>query len=487
MEIGVAKPSTVLLVSYHFHPSNEIGARRPTALARFLVAKGLRVVVVSAFGHQHVESGGELSRGIVAIPVKVPPRTFIDALVAMKRNAVRTDRVDVIPDGGQQPAAVRASASRLISHLRGLFFRLLYFVDQYKKWSWQASKAAVRAGREYDATLIVASAPPDSTLLAGAWAARRLGIPYVPDLRDPWSDSLSWAYPARRIELRLLRILERWVMRSAAAVTSTGASVAALLAERYQGLGSRIHVIRNGYDGGIAPRLSHTDGRLSILFAGELYVGRDPFPLLSGLEWLLARPEVDSARVQVTFMGNASSYDGQSLQAWMQGKRCASVVRILPPQTPEGVAAAVAQSTVLLNLAQQQRLSVPAKTYEHLASGREVLLICEDDCETARLVSAVRGVNQVDPADFHALTQTLLDLYNRHVVRREVTAPAETDVSRFSRASANGDFYAVLASVAALRVAAEGSPAKHAASAAGSPRHGAGLDRTSGKRRGSEP
>src|ERR1700752_1040458 len=268
-------PSTVLLISYHFHPSNEIGARRPTALARFLVEKGLRVVAVSAFADQDLKHGDELLPGIVAIPVKIPPRPFIDALIAVKRIALRTERVEIRSDRSEQTAAIRTSAPTLTARLRGLFFRLLYLVDQYKMWSWHASRAAIRAARQYDATVIVTSAPPNSTLLAGAWAARRLAIPYVADLRDPWSDSLSWSHPPRGIELRLQRVLERWVVRRAAAVSSTGATVAALLADRYKGLGTKIHVIRNGYDGSVAPGLTRTDGRLSILFAGELYVGRN--------------------------------------------------------------------------------------------------------------------------------------------------------------------------------------------------------------------
>ena len=67
----------------------------------------------------------------------------------------------------------------------------------------------------------------------------------------------------------------------------TSATAAALLIERYPTLADRTHVIRNGYDGEIAPALTRTGGRLSILFAGVLYVRRTPFPLLAALERLL--------------------------------------------------------------------------------------------------------------------------------------------------------------------------------------------------------
>jgi glycosyl transferase family 4 len=312
--------------------------------------------------------------------------------------------------------------------------------------------------------LILVSAPPHSSLLAGAWAARQLGIPYVADLRDPWSDFLVDTHPNRRIELRLLRAFEGWVTRRAAAITSTAAAAAALLIGRDESLAGRIHVIRNGYDGAIAPRLPHTGGRLSILFAGVLYIRRNPYPLLSALETLLSRPEVDPSRIRVTFMGHKDGeFSAQSLQRWLQGRRCASVVRILPAQSTERVAAEVAQATVLLNFAQQQPLHMPAKTYEHLASGREVLLICEAGCETARLVAGIRGVIQVDQSDPGALEAVLLDLYRRHVVAGTLEVPAEADVRHFSRALSNERFHAVLSSVATL-------PAPHG------PSRGVGLE-----------
>ncbi|MBV8144389.1 MAG: glycosyltransferase [Gammaproteobacteria bacterium] len=349
------------------------------------------------------------------------------------------------PDGAA-PAGATAS---LQARLRERYFRMIYFVDPFKKWSWHAARAAVRAGKEHRPALVLASAPPHSTLLAGSWAARRLGVPFIADMRDPWSDVLAITEPRRRTELWLLRSLEGWVVRHAAAVTSTSASAAALLVERFPTRARAIHVIRNGFDGEVAPPLTRTGHRLSILFAGMLYVGRTPYPLLAALERLLARPDVDPGRVQLTFMGGkAGSFSEQALGRWLQGTRCASVVRIIPAQGAEAVEREVARSTVLLNLAQQQRLQVPAKTFEQLASGREILLICEADCETARVVAGIEGVTRVDESEPQVLDAVLLDLYQRHAVGGNARVPTAVDVRRFSRSFANERFAAVLDAVA---------------------------------------
>jgi hypothetical protein len=187
------KPLTALIISYHFYPAREIGARRVTELARYLVEKGVRVVVVSAFGNQPIQPGSELFPTVIAVPIKRPQRPWLDLLVALKRR--------VLADTSNAQDLGSVSADPVLGHHGGTpplrarlhqgFFRLVYFVDDYKKWAWQAARAAVRAGREYEATLVLASGPPHSGLLAGAWAARSLGIPYVADLRDPWSDLIT--------------------------------------------------------------------------------------------------------------------------------------------------------------------------------------------------------------------------------------------------------------------------------------------------------
>jgi hypothetical protein len=149
-------------------------------------------------------------------------------------------------------------------------------------------------------------------------------------------------------------------------------------------------------------------------------------------------------------MGQKTEFAGKSFKDWLHGKRCASVVKFIPPQRPDVVADAILESTVVLNLAQYQPLSVPAKTFEHLASGRENLLLCEDDSESAQLVANIRGVLQVDPQNPEALDQALGDLYHRHVIQGLLRAPAQQDVAQFSRTAANNDFWQVMKSIAAI-------------------------------------
>lgn len=453
MGLAPVRPPSVLLVSYHFHPSNEIGARRPTALARFLVEKGLRVTVVSAFGDQNVVPGSEVLPGITAVPIRRPTRTFIGTMVSLKRRLHRArGGGDVRGSSEHGLSSAPAPATSLLSQMREYYFRIAYFIDDYKRWGLRARRAAIKAGKRLPPSVVVSSSPPLSVLWTGTLVARRLRVPHIIDLRDPWSDVVADLHPTWMLELILQRKLERRMMHSAAAITSTTAKVIGLLTGRQPELSSKTFVIRNGYDGPVRPAALDTGGRLAIFFAGNLYLNRDPFPLLDALERLVSRPDVDVSRVGLTFMGRRNEQAERSVANWLRGKRCAQVVRLAPPQSAEVVAAMTSQSTVLLNLAQHQPMSVPAKTFEHLASGRENLLLCEDDSETALLVETIPGVAQVDPRNAAALDHALFDLYDRHVNQGRLRAPMERDVRAFSREAANRAFWSVLEAVASTGV-----------------------------------
>jgi glycosyltransferase involved in cell wall biosynthesis len=233
-------------------------------------------------------------------------------------------------------------------------------------------------------------------------------------------------------------------LRSAAAIVCTTPGLAKALIERGPAYRNKTHVITNGYDD--APRSLPTDTAhsLRILFAGEIYANRDPFPFLAAIDRLLARPEVRSDRISVKLVGRCESFRGQSLAEWMQGRRCRDVVEILPPVPPREVPQLVAQASVLLNLAHRQALQIPAKTFEQLVAGREVLVLCETHSDTARVVGGIPGVVQADPDSPAELDTALLDLYQRHAIDGKCVAPGAGDVMRFSRTTLNAQYLQLL-------------------------------------------
>jgi glycosyltransferase involved in cell wall biosynthesis len=313
-------------------------------------------------------------------------------------------------------------------------------IDPYKRWSWKASKAAIKFGRRQAPHVVFSSGPPFSMLLSGTRVAKALGIPHVADFRDPW------IYPPENQTSRsnfpgwLGKKAEFWVVSRAASVTLTTSALQEALSSRYPDFAEKMVLIRNGFDSDPGTAKVDSGGELRMLFAGELYANRDPFPLLEALEGLCAKPEVDARKVGLLLMGECDTYKGRSIRNWLRGKVAERIVTILPRQPKHRVDEAIQKSTLLVNFSQNQPYSIPAKTFEQLASGREILILAERGCEVDRLVSGIDGVTVVDAQATGSLDSFLLDAYQRHVLGCELRPPSRTDVAKFSRALANERF-----------------------------------------------
>lgn len=429
----------VVLISYHYPPSNEIGARRNGALVRWLVAHDIRVIVVSRFGDAPDSTLSSRGSDSPITQVRIPDsrRWLLRSSVAAKQGVsrllsrLRPPEASEVERNSGAPA-LDGSPHRPVS-VRQRLIQLVLCLDEYKMWSWRAAWAAHAAGRRLSAQAVIASGPPMTNLVAGLCVARLRRIPFIADFRDPWYAGVEDLPRPSAFEHKLRSSLERLLVQRSTAVTVTTDSLAQLLMSTYPAASGRVHVVRNGFDGEPRQLPISTGHYLRFLFAGEIYVNRDPFPFLEALERLLALDGTDGSRISATFVGHCEAYRGVRLADWLRGKRCEVLVRILPPVSLQAVEAMQAESSVLLNLAQASILTVPAKTYEHMASGREILVMCEAHTSTARLVGGVAGVTCVDPADTASVDRAIADLYHRHVIMGELTPPSAAAVHGFAR------------------------------------------------------
>jgi hypothetical protein len=238
--------------------------------------------------------------------------------------------------------------------------------------------------------------------------------------------------------------VERYILRRAAYVTTTSPSLSTRLQRSYPEIADRISCIYNGFDESPLPQRANTGSRLAIVYAGTLYLNRNPFPFLEAVGHLLTQPDVDASRVEVLFAGECEQYRGISLRSWLAERPWGGAVTIYPRLDAQELEQLYGRATLLLNFAEGQRLQVPAKTFELLALGRELLVLCEPDSDTAMLVRSIGGVSCVQSRDETALRGLLRDVYRRHVIEGTLRAPSPRDIEEYSRSAQNKLFLAVI-------------------------------------------
>lgn len=146
---------------------------------------------------------------------------------------------------------------RVVARHRGL--------DNGIGWIAAAERACATLSKG-DVDLILATAPPVSAFRLAEKLSNRLACPYVMDYRDPWTQNPHKrpAHPKRVEE-------EARLLAGSVAATIVSQSWAEAL-DRQHGLGSKLHVITNGYDPEELAEVEPVNfGHFAIVYAGRFY------------------------------------------------------------------------------------------------------------------------------------------------------------------------------------------------------------------------
>ena len=267
----------LLLVTWYFPPSRTIAAVRLGKLARYLLAQGHDVRVLTP---------------------KEPPLPQELAVDFPEERVIRT--AWQAPDPGGASAAKRptpAAAGTVPeggvaspSPLKRLRWRLHASMSEFPdgRAAWQAF--AVTAGadllKDWRPDAVFASGPPFTTLFIGRELSEAFDLPLVLEFRDRWSED-PYAPPFFWRRWKIRRAEDALISRAKALVT-----VSEPWAKDYRArYGKPTTVVYNGYDAELCGEgpFDGAAGRpgLEIVYTGGIYPGyRDPTPLFAAMKLL---------------------------------------------------------------------------------------------------------------------------------------------------------------------------------------------------------
>lgn len=392
----------LLVVSYHFSPGRTVGGLRWFGLTKYLARRGWEVRVVSS---QPPPEG--LEDG-VHVHTCTPSVTLGDRYREWKRGVVSRrpapEGTDVDPIAQPDPAA-----ASVLGRIRREAGGLLAFPDEGRGWVVKATRRARALVRSFDPHVVVTSGPPHSAHLAGHFAVRGKGVPWLADLRDPWSD-VDFLPPG---SMRGLDVLERWVLRRTSGVITTTDELRSLLDTRHPGL--HTHWLPNGVDLEVLPGTTANGPPLpglSLSHVGALYGGREPGALLDAFrEFLELHPDAAREGSRLRFVGPADGhYRARIERAMADGMGpYTEVIDKLPRDEALDL---LARSRLAVVLAQGQELMVPAKLYESVALGLPTLVVTERGSSSHHAAERL-GVFAADPREEGALVGVLVRVWEQ--------------------------------------------------------------------------
>ncbi|MFO0972212.1 MAG: glycosyltransferase [Phycisphaerae bacterium] len=279
-------------------------------------------------------------------------------------------------------------------------------------WSLAVRRTARGLARGRNVRVVVTSGPPHSVHAVGLHLKRRLGLPWIADLRDPITSNFGYR-PAHRLADAWWRRLERAIVGSADRVVVTCDALAADLAQRHAPRrAERFVTITNGHDPVDAPpRAAPPPADFGLSYVGALYRGQPIEPVLCGCRRFLAEHPSLTGRFRLRITGSISAGERRAILP-VDGEYL-----VHQPYRTHAVAVAEMHAAAALLLVVPDhpggRLCIPAKTFEYLATDRPVLALVPQGSSVARLLERAGGVELLHRYDAAAFAAGATRLYRR--------------------------------------------------------------------------
>lgn len=245
----------------------------------------------------------------------------------------------------------------------------VYYPDAFKGWK----KFGIRAGKELlntgDYHAIISSSAPVTSHIIARELRKRYRLPWLADLRDPWSQNHN--YPYSPLRLMRDRRLEIKTLAWADALVTVSSYWADNLSRLH---GDRpVATISNGYDPEKARKARKPTEKFTITYTGNIYPGwQKPGILFQALREMLDGEDIDPADLEVHFYGHESPW----LTAEVEKYGLAGVVQCHGPVPAEVSLKKQKESQVLYLMDwddPKERGVTPLKVFEYMASARPIL------------------------------------------------------------------------------------------------------------------
>jgi hypothetical protein len=278
--------------------------------------------------------------------------------------------------------------------------------------------------------VIVTCGPPHSVHAAGRVLSRESGVPFVMDLRDPWSlNQRIPAYVASPVWYRIAERLERAAVRDAALVVANTEPSAAAMRSLHPAHAGKIIAVMNGSDDDEIPEVPR-DERFVLTYAGTIYIDRDPRVVLRALGQVVRELGLTPADIALEFIGLVEGFAGVPMHEMARREGVEEFVSLMPPQPRGRLFQQLARASMLVSLPQDSDLAIPSKVFEYTQFSAWLLALADPGSAVAHLLRGTQA-DVVSPRDVGAIAEAIRRRYQQHA-RGVRPTPIGTG-GRFSR------------------------------------------------------
>jgi glycosyltransferase involved in cell wall biosynthesis len=294
----------VLIITYYWPPSGGSSVLRWLKFVKYLREFGWEPIIYTPSNPESQEIDPSLLHDIppgievITSPIREPYGIY--KLLTGKK---KKERLGV--------ALMNDSKSRFAGQVMLWIRSNLFIPDPRRFWVRPSYRLLKSYLLKNHVDVVITTGPPHSMHLIGRKLHRKLGIKWVADFRDPWTNiDFYRELLLTRIADRCHHRLERTVLQEADHVITVSPG----MTREFKSMGvSKVTTITNGYDHIPSEDDIAVNGKFSILHLGSLPKSRNPVRLWEALSSLAKESQLFSSMLEIRLIGRLDNTVKESI------------------------------------------------------------------------------------------------------------------------------------------------------------------------------
>jgi len=419
----------VLIISYYWPPTGGSGVQRWVKFAKYLPSEGWQPVVYTPENPEQLAVDASLGKDvpeeaeIIKTHITEPYELYKKFL---KKSGHSKEAVEVNPVNAQNKSFLQKAAM----WVRGNLFR----PDPRCMWIRPSVRFLTKYLEDHPVDLIVSTGPPQSMHIIGMKLARKTGLPWIADFRDPWTKIFYFKH------LSMTRATENWHKRMEKKVLDNATAIVAvspLVQQEFQAMTQTpVELITNGFDecdftsAGCNTAAGGPDKDFIVTHTGLFAADGNPTVLWEVLAEKCRTDESFKKLLKIKLIGKSDDQIIKSIEDAGLKDRLIDM-----GYQPHHIAVEEQSRASLLILPLRKepeyKAVLPGKLFEYLASWRPVLGIGQPDGAMSMILNTTKTGVVLEWEDKKSITRFIDLCWNNHLNGKLTVDDA--DLSRFTR------------------------------------------------------
>jgi hypothetical protein len=415
----------VLILTYYWPPSGGAGVQRWLKFTKYLPQFGIEPIILT------VDPGyASYPQRDTSLINEIPPdlkivyaKSATSIFTAYKKITGKNE----VPYGGFANESNPRLIEKILRFARGNFF----LPDARRGWNRYALKTATEIIENNIIDIVITTSPPHSTQLLGRKLKKKLGIKWIADLRDPWtdtyySDKIFQTLPAKLLNEYMESLVLNGADRIIATCNTTSDVFRSKLSRRQSP--EKVITITNGFDTDDFGYNKIIPEKFILTYLGTFAGNYDIEVLIKAIDCF---SRAERADITLLFIGKT---DDKVISRLREKSKVS--IELIPYADHRSAMEYLARSAALLLVIPSNRRTnevIPGKLFEYLASKRSVIAIGPKECDAGIILNETGGGKIFDKNGVNDLTDYLFELYKNFKKGLYETGPSGID--QYSRKS----------------------------------------------------